>query len=229
MPARYATSPFAWGFDLSNEPAYPSKRRATPFRAVQPAARYEPHRNEEDVFESGEPPEQAPSEPARAVHDLPASETVRPETSNARDSVPEERAKLREALADLEAAKARVQRDAERVKNETRDRLVADLFPILDNLDRSIAAAQQGGEAQALLQGIQLVREQFASVLEGYGVQRVQSLGEPFDPSVHEAVGVIEVDDPHKHGRVMDEWQAGYRAGDRLLRAAKVRVGKLAA
>jgi molecular chaperone GrpE len=131
--------------------------------------------------------------------------------------------RLTEALRDLEAAKRRVERDAQSVSDETRTKLIADLFPVLGSLDRSIAA---GSADSALIEGVKLVRAQLAQVLRGYGLERVQSRGERFDPGQHDAVDVVWVDDPSQHDVVVDEWEAGYRLGNRILKAAKVRVGK---
>ncbi len=133
---------------------------------------------------------------------------------------------LRNALRELQKAKARVERDAQRTGDETRAKLIEQLFPVLDNLDRSIAAGE-GSPDEALLEGVKLVRDQFEKVLASYGVERLDSVGRRFDPNEHEAVAVIAVDDHRADGIVVDEWQPGYRLGDRVLRAAKVRVGKL--
>jgi molecular chaperone GrpE len=132
--------------------------------------------------------------------------------------------RLREALGELEAAKRRVQRDAQRVYDETRAQLVARLFPVLDSLDRSVAA---GSRDAALLEGVKLVRAQLEQALSDYGLERIESVGRPFDPAQHEAVDVVWVDAPSEHGMVVEEWEAGYRFGERVLRAARVRVGKL--
>jgi molecular chaperone GrpE len=131
--------------------------------------------------------------------------------------------RLNDALRDLAAAKQRVERDAQSVNDETRTKLVADLFPVLDSLDRSIAA---GSTDSALIEGVKLVRAQLEQVLRGYGLERVQSRGERFDPERHDAVDVVWVDDPSQHDVVMEEWEAGYRLRNKVLRAAKVRVGK---
>ena len=130
--------------------------------------------------------------------------------------------RLTEALRDLEAAKQRVERDAQAVKDETRTKLIADLFPVLGSLDRSVA----GSADSALIEGVKLVRKQIEQVLRGYGLERVQSRGERFDPGQHDAVDVVWVDDPSQHDVVVHEWEAGYRLGNRILKAAKVRVGK---
>jgi molecular chaperone GrpE len=119
-----------------------------------------------------------------------------------------------------------VERDAQRVNAETRQSLIAELLPVLDNLDRSLAAESTD---EALHAGVELVRDQLERVLLGYGLERIESVDKSFDPGLHEAVAVVEVDAEDRHGVVQAEWQAGYRFGDKVLRAAKVTVGKLRA
>jgi hypothetical protein len=118
--------------------------------------------------------------------------------TEARPDADVDQQRLREALRELEAAKQRVERDARRDAEET-----------------------------ALLQGVKLVRAQLEQTLMDYGVERIRSVGERFDPALHEAVDVIRVETESHDGVVIQEWAAGYRFGDRVLRAAKVRVGKL--
>ena len=133
------------------------------------------------------------------------------------------------ALRNLEATEARLERNARREAEETRSRLVQQLLPVLDNLDRTIRAAQGGRSDPALLEGVRMVRQQLEGVLRGYGVERIEALGQRFDPAVHEAIGMIAVDDPQRHGAVVHQVEPGYRMAGRLLRPARVSVGKLAA
>jgi molecular chaperone GrpE len=139
-----------------------------------------------------------------------------------------ERGPMARALRDLEAAQARVERDARRVHDETRSKLVAELLPVLDNLDRTIRAASDGRSDGALVEGVRLVRTLLESVLRGYGVQRIDAVGTRFDPSVHDAIHIAQVRDPAHHGMVLDQTEPGYQFGDRLLRPAKVVVGRAA-
>lgn len=134
---------------------------------------------------------------------------------------------LRRALHDLEAAKARVMRDAERSAQELREKLIAELLPVLDNLDRTIYAANESGEARSVIEGVELVRSQFAGVLSRLGLERIDAHRQPFDPNLHEAIGTVPVSHPSAHNVVLDQIEPGYRINGRLLRAAKVVVGRL--
>ena len=136
-----------------------------------------------------------------------------------------DRATMTRALRELEAAQARVERDAQRVQDETRQKLVAQLLPVMDNLDRTIFAAAKSDPA--LTQGVRLVRSQLEGVLRGYGVERIAATrGDRFDPQLHEAISVVPVYEPAHHGLILEQAEPGYRFGDRLLRPAKVVVGR---
>lgn len=130
------------------------------------------------------------------------------------------------ALRELDAAKARVERDAKLVAEDTRKRLVGELLPVLDNLDRTICAAQEANEAPNVVEGARMVRSQLEAVLRGFGVERVDALRQRFDPTLHDAVGTLDVRDPGFHDVVIDQLQPCYRYGDQLLRPAKVVVGR---
>ena len=133
------------------------------------------------------------------------------------------------ALRSLEATEARLQRNAQRDAEQARGKLVNDLLPVLDNLDRTITAAQGNRSDPAMLQGVRLVRQQLEGVLRGYGVERVEATDQPFDPSLHEAISVASVADPRLHGLVIHQAEPGYRFAGTLLRPAKVSVGKFTA
>ncbi len=189
---------------------------------------------------SSEPREQAGTEPSpspgEAAPEPPADappgstlEAIREAAAGAATEAANHRQAALRALRNLEATEARLERNARREAEETRGKLVQELLPVLDNLDRTTRAAQAGRSDPALLEGVRMVRQQLEGVLRGYGVERIEALGQRFDPAVHEAVGMIAVDDPQRHGTVVHQAEPGYRMAGRLLRPARVSVGKLAA
>ena len=146
-------------------------------------------------------------------------ETALPEPEN-------DRAAALRALRSLEATEARLERNAKRETEEAKGQLVTELLPVLDNLDRTIDAAAQHGTDRAMLDGVRMVRAQLEGVLAKYGVETIEATGLRFDPSIHEAIGVAPVADPRANGVVMVQHQPGYQLKGRLLRPAKVLVGK---
>src|SRR5215468_9248685 len=167
--------------------------------------------------------EARPRPPSDQAADLPAAEPPTspvPELAATPASSPaatiDRHAALR-ALRSLEATEARLERNARREAEETRAKLVGELLPVLDNLDRTIHAAQASRSDPAMLEGVRMVRQQLEGVLRGYGVERVESLGQRFDPAVHDAISMIAVADPQRHGVVVHQTEPGYRFGGRLL------------
>jgi molecular chaperone GrpE len=134
---------------------------------------------------------------------------------------------LRAALADLEDTKHRVRRDAEKQLDLQRARVLEALLPVLDNLERSIAAADgKSAEVTAFADGVKLVYQQFLAALSGFGLERRSAVGARFDPQLHDAIAVIPVSDPAQDGVVLAEMEPTYLVGDRVIRAARVQVGR---
>ena len=136
-------------------------------------------------------------------------------------------AKYRQASADFEDARLRLRREIAKDVERARRDVISEMLEVLDNLDRAIASAQAAGSADsALLQGVELVRRQFLSKLEGLGVQRIESEGRSFDPAIHEAVTTVPTASADQDGVVVGVIRPGYRIGDQILRPAAVAVGK---
>ncbi len=129
--------------------------------------------------------------------------------------------------ADFENFRRRTLKEREEAYQFGHQALAKDLLPAVDNLERAIDAARKSGvgELGSLLQGLELVQRDLESVLARHGVTEVESLGKPFDPSVHEALAQIP-DASAEPGTVVQVFQRGYRLRDRLLRPAQVVVSK---
>jgi len=117
---------------------------------------------------------------------------------------------------------ARERDDAIRYANEM---LLKDLLPIIDNLERAIAHAASVENGKPLVEGVEMVLKGFLDVLSKFGVSQIIAVGQPFDPSKHEAIAQV-VSDSHDPNVVIEELHRGYMFRDRLLRAALVSVAK---
>lgn len=128
--------------------------------------------------------------------------------------------------ADLENFRKRAQRDKEELGKFANEGILRELVPAVDNLERAIDHARQDGAGgETLLKGVELTLAQLQKALEKFGVVAIKSLGEPFDPSRHEAMGQVESADQPAN-TVVQEYQKGYLLNDRLLRPALVVVAK---
>ncbi len=136
--------------------------------------------------------------------------------------------RLRTALAELEDAKRRVRRDAAQQVEQLRVQALEALLPVLDNLERSLGAVETTHNLAALLDGMRLVRDQFLGTLAQFGLERVSAVGERFDPRLHDAVALVPVEDPAHDGVVISELEPAYMYGDKVVRPAKVQVGRAA-
>ena len=114
----------------------------------------------------------------------------------------------------------RDQRDQIRFGNE---QLLKELLPVVDNLERAIKAARTNEGDSALVQGVELTLKHLSGALSKFGVQAIDTAGQDFDPSAHQAVSYGPSDDVPAN-KVLDEFQKGYRLHDRILRAAMVSV-----
>ncbi len=128
------------------------------------------------------------------------------------------------AAADLENYRRRAVKEREEIQKFAAERLLRDLLPVVDDLDRALesVAHEPGTEAQ-LRDGVELVRKKFIQQLEKHGVEAFSSRGEVFDPAMHDAIQQAHSDDVEA-GRVLQELQRGFRLNDRLLRPATVVV-----
>ena len=129
----------------------------------------------------------------------------------------------RELVTEQELARQRVEREARREIARSRQQVIAELLPVLDDLDRAITAADAAGDASALRRGVELVRSGFLDRLRALGVERDDPTGQPFDPARHDAVSVAPgaID-----GSVLATVSPGYRSGDEILRPARVVVAQ---
>jgi molecular chaperone GrpE len=151
------------------------------------------------------------------------------------DATPEgpevELARTRERLlrmaADFDNYRKRVRRDISDAERRVQEELLRGLLPTFDNLERAAGHAETAPDVKALAEGLKMVLRQFQDTLSSLGIERVESVGKPFDPTEHEAVQHVESNDVPP-GAVVQELQGGYRWQGRLMRPALVVVSKAA-
>jgi molecular chaperone GrpE len=145
------------------------------------------------------------------------------EVEDLRRRLDEKQDHLLRTLAEMDNMRRRGQRDREDYTRYATESLLRDLVPVLDNLDRALAAARAAGGAAKVVEGVELIQRELLRVLERQGVVRYSALGQPFDPTRHEATArVISPEQPP--GTVVAEVVPGYLLHGRLLRAAQVAV-----
>lgn len=132
------------------------------------------------------------------------------------------------AQDEIEAASRRIANASNKELEQRTRRLLESFLPVVDDMDRAIAAAEHHVDSQDVVVGLGLVRRSLLSRLGQFGVTHAPALGQPFDPQRHDALAVVSVTDPAQDGRVIDVMREGYQIGEDTLRPAGVAVGKLA-
>lgn len=125
--------------------------------------------------------------------------------------------------AEFENYKRLTQRDQREQIRFGNEQLLKELLPVVDNMERAIKAARTNGSDSALIQGVELTLKQLLGILAKFGVQAIETAGQDFDPSAHQAVSYGPSNDVPAN-KVLDEFQKGYRLHERILRAAMVSV-----
>jgi len=166
-----------------------------------------------------------------AVIEEPAREPTVVQELRARVEEAERRAReisaaYRRIDEERDAFRERLARDLERRLDIARADFMRRVVPVLDDLDRALAAARAAGEAGRLAAGVALVRERLKQALVAEGVEEIVTAGKPFDPAVAEAVATEETDDPERDGMVVEEMERGWILRGTPLRPARVRVAR---
>jgi len=155
-------------------------------------------------------------------------ESERESAASPLDALRKERDALQDRLlrtaAEFDNYRKRVDRDRRDQAEAATADAIADVLPIIDDLERALKAPT-GGDLEGFRKGIELIHQQMIELLRKRGVKPIDAVGAEFDPRYHQAV-VQESSADHREGEVMEEFARGYMLGDRLLRPAMVKVAK---
>ena len=130
---------------------------------------------------------------------------------------------LLRTVAESENIRRRASRDVENAHKYANEKLLEDLLPVLDSLEKALELPDQSDDAKAVLEGIEISLRMFRETLERGGVLIVDPLGEPFDPSKHEALAMVPNEEVEPNS-VIEVVQKGYLLNERVVRAARVVV-----
>jgi len=144
------------------------------------------------------------------------------------DALKSERDALQDRLlrtaAEFDNYRKRIDRERREQADSAATSLLTEILPVVDNLERALLAPATP-ESARYRAGVELIHRQMLDLLRKRGVTTIEALGTDFDPRIHQAVSQ-ETSETHRDGEVMEEMQRGYMLGDRLLRAAMVKVAK---
>jgi molecular chaperone GrpE len=176
--------------------------------------------------------EEAPKQQVKSMRETDLENKLKTETER-REAA---EAKLIGVQAKFEEVKAQMERETQEMRQRMQKTLedrakqgqfsfLTTLLPVLDNLNLAIDHAEKDSSLEHLLGGVKGTARSFEQALLSVGVEAVPSIGTEFNPEVHEAIDMVAVD-PENDGRITAEYSRGYKFGDRLLRPARVQVGK---
>ncbi len=167
---------------------------------------------------------------ADATEDSPATDSERAETpvdelTELRNKVEELNDKHLRAVAELQNFRRRAATEREESIRYASTGLIRSLLSVVDDLERSMASVDDAEKSSSLASGVRLVHENLMKALMASHVERIEAVGKPFDPQLHEAM-MQQPSDEAEPGTVLEEFEPGYRLWDRVVRPARVVVAK---
>lgn len=181
------------------------------------------HNDAEEQPTAAEPAQEA----AEATYEAEASETppsqVDAELEQLKRQLEESQQRSLRIQADFDNFRRRTLKEKEEFAKYASQKLVEQLLPVVDNFERALATARGSSDYEALTKGVDMIFRQFDQVLAGEGLQRMESVGAPFNPEFHQAIMQVESEE-HEEGIVVEEIQKGYLLKEKVLRPAMVKV-----
>ena len=182
-------------------------------------------KNKDEKMEQGEnnsPEDTQPQTLEEAMEEV-SEKSLRQQLDEALDEASKNLDGWQRAQAEFANYRKRTEREQTRLREDAAGRVVARFLPVVDDLRRALQDRPTSGEAAEWSEGIELVYRKLLTILENEGVTRMEVEGEFFDPTRHEAIMQVESPD-HESGQIVEVIQEGYMLGERVLRAALVRV-----
>ena len=186
-----------------------------------------------DKGEWVKPEAETPKEPVKSALEIELDSKLKAETERRQAA----ESKLVGVQAKFDEAKTQIERETsemrQRMMKTLEDRakqaqfgFLITLLPVLDNLNLAVAASETDPSVDHLREGVKGTARSFEQALVSVGVEPIVSVGAKFDPELHEAVDMVPVESEEDDGKIVTEYSRGYKFGERLLRPARVQVGK---
>jgi molecular chaperone GrpE len=163
---------------------------------------------------------------AELLDEIEASEEQQPVSEQLLEQVASAKDQVLRVQAEMQNVRRRAERDVENAHKYALDKFTADLLPVVDNLERALAAIDAEDEAQkGVFEGLELTLKSFMEVLSRHKIEAIDPAGQPFDADLHQAVSMVPNPDLEPN-TVMDVFQKGYTLNGRLVRPAMVVVSQ---
>ncbi len=132
----------------------------------------------------------------------------------------------RRVKLESEEFQKRLSKDFEKRVEIMKGNIIKNLLPLLDNFERALNSTKDTKDFDGFFNGVKMIYSQFLNILKNDGVERLERVGKVFDPNLDEAIDVVNVENEEEDNVVVDEFEGGYMLNGKLLRPAKVRVGR---
>ena len=177
--------------------------------------------NKEELKEEKIVADEAPQEEVteETTTELSNEEKLQQEVEKLNDQV----YRLSAEISNIQKRNAKERQDAAKYRSQS---LAQNLLNVIDNLERAIASPSESEEAQNLKKGVEMVYEGFLYALKEEGIEEIDALNQPFDPTLHHAVQTVPVEEGQEADRVVQVYQKGYKLKDRVLRPSMVIVSQ---
>lgn len=148
------------------------------------------------------------------------------EVEQLQNQIAEQKDKYLRLFADFDNYKKRTAKERLDLLNTAGKDIILSIIPVVDDFERAIANAENAKDADSVKEGMLLIRNKMFGILEQRGLKAMETIGEPFNPEKHEAITEIPAPNEEMKGKVIDQVEKGYFMNDKIIRYAKVVVGK---
>lgn len=139
--------------------------------------------------------------------------------------IEEYKERLLRAQADFDNFRRRTQKEKEDLAKYASSVLITELLPVIDNFERALSSGADSADVSSYAKGVEMIFRQLEGVLKAEGLERMEAVGQPFNPEFHQAVMQVDSDE-YEEGIVVEELQKGYQLKDKVIRPAMVKVSK---
>ncbi len=174
---------------------------------------------------NGPPGEEGEREVEKGPATPEEGERAAPSEAEPGDLIAELENKLLRLGAEFDNFKKRAERDKSEMAKFGTDQILRAILPTLDNLDRALEHSKDGKDGKGIHEGIRITLEELLRAMERFGLKGIEAVGQSFDPTLHEAIALVD-SDAHEGNEVVSEMQKGYTLHGRLLRPTQVVIAK---
>jgi len=160
------------------------------------------------------------------TEELTEEERLRKELAEAEENIADREDKYLRLSAEFDNYRKRTMKEKAELIKSAGEKVITAILPVLDDMERAIRTMKKTEDADALLEGVELIYNKFLKVLGQEGLKKIETEGKDFDTDYHEAIAMVPAPDEESKGKILDCVQTGYTLNDKVIRHAKVAVAQ---